>query len=284
MNVQNTHTKKQKKSKIKDTPSLDKVTAKLSSIVENGLEVEESSSGDEKLSPSSSGRLQSSNEVELAKMNLLLETVEWDVNQESNERMPAEDEEVTVFVSEPSANLLCPIHKGLFSMPVIAKCGHTFCRNCLLRYVETGPQQTNECPLDKTVIKHEELAQLIPNLVVAQSIQGLKIFCKYGCKLKQGKWIRDDKGCPQVIHAGKRSAHEETCPYSTCKCPFGDACPPIRRMQLDEHMKSCARIPCPHGKVGCTFLGGKDAVAVHLKSCAYETVKGYIQKNKKKNG
>lgn len=41
-------------------------------------------------------------------------------------------EGVIKFVTPPSASLFCPIHRGLFTDPVIAACGHTFCRSCLL--------------------------------------------------------------------------------------------------------------------------------------------------------
>lgn len=139
-----------------------------------------------------------STDLEIARMSSLLDSVHSH-SSENAEGPSLEEEEVTVFVTEPSANLLCPLHSGLFVAPVIARCGHTFCKSCLVRYVDTATQQINECPLDKTVIKHADLANLIPNLVVADAIQGLKIYCKYGCKKYKGRWIRDpDGGCSQV--------------------------------------------------------------------------------------
>ncbi|KAH3743506.1 Rfwd1prov protein [Pelomyxa schiedti] len=44
------------------------------------------------------------------------------------------------FVTKPSKTLLCPLHKGLFLNPVIAKCGHTFCLHCI---VSVSQQQSS---------------------------------------------------------------------------------------------------------------------------------------------
>ena len=44
-------------------------------------------------------------------------------NLSHTERMPSEMEEVTVYAENVSRNLFCPVHGGLFTNPVIAKCG-----------------------------------------------------------------------------------------------------------------------------------------------------------------
>lgn len=41
----------------------------------------------------------------------------------SSERMPLHQEQVTVYAENVSRNLFCPVHGGLFTNPVIAKCG-----------------------------------------------------------------------------------------------------------------------------------------------------------------
>jgi hypothetical protein len=65
--------------------------------------------------------------------------------------------------------------------------------------------------------------------VVADSILGLKIWCKYGCKKDRGRWIKDNEGCPQAIVMAKRKEHEDVCPFSTIKCPYGETCPPSKQ-------------------------------------------------------
>eukprot|EP01114_Cavostelium_apophysatum_P006392 TRINITY_DN1767_c0_g2_i1.p1 TRINITY_DN1767_c0_g2~~TRINITY_DN1767_c0_g2_i1.p1 ORF type:complete len:704 (+),score=172.37 TRINITY_DN1767_c0_g2_i1:218-2113(+) len=194
----------------------------------------------------------------------------------NNVRAPDDREDTCVYVEQPQANLMCPIHRGLFTLPVIAKCGHTFCRTCITRWIESGSQQINECPLDKTVFKADDIPHLINNIVVADSIQGLKVYCKYGCKKEGGRWIKDEGGCSQIVRLAKRKEHEEQCPYATIKCPYSDSCPPIRRMLLDEHLKTCARISCPHKRAGCTFSGTKPKVDAHLATCAFEQIKGFV--------
>jgi hypothetical protein len=69
-------------------------------------------------------------EDEIVNINKLLKEDSEDekVGEEEDGRTAAEDEFVCVFVESPQANLLCPIHRGLFANPVIARCGHSFCR------------------------------------------------------------------------------------------------------------------------------------------------------------
>jgi E3 ubiquitin-protein ligase TRAF7 len=139
-----------------------------------------------------------------------------------------------------------------------------------------------QCPQDKIVIRSEDLTILIPNLVVAESISNLKIFCKYGCKKENNEWKKDSQGCKEIITVGLRKQHEDECLFALIKCPYNEQCPPIRRMDVDSHLKHCINIPCAHKKVGCTFVGTKQAVDIHIKTCPYETIKDYIVQNSRK--
>lgn len=212
--------------------------------------------------------------------------IDLDIHSNGVEIVPIQElhEEDPIVFAEftPSANLICPIHKGLFISPVVAKCGHTFCKPCLVLHVENGIRQMNECPLDKTVIKKEDLYTVIPNLVVVESISSAQIYCKYGCKKENGIWKRDDEGCPKIINLGKRKQHEEKCAYAKMKCPYNEGCPLIRRMDLEQHLKTCTHVPCPHKKYGCKFEAGASSLEEHLQTCPFEAIKGFIEMNQKK--
>jgi hypothetical protein len=77
---------------------------------------------------------------EISQMNKFLGMDEADAAQDKKSDIPAAsitheashrhskydesaDEDSFVFLEPPSSNLMCPIHKGLFSQPVIGKCG-----------------------------------------------------------------------------------------------------------------------------------------------------------------
>jgi len=148
---------------------------------------------------------------ELRNMNQLLEM--YDETNENGSKIPQSphdplDEEernsINVYVEPPHANLMCPIHRGLFNAPVIGKCGHTFCRSCITKWIESGTQQMNECPVDKVVFGMEDMSHLINNIVVQQSILSLKVYCKYGIKKEKGKWKKDDNGCNQTFTLSKK--------------------------------------------------------------------------------
>ena len=85
-----------------------------------------------------------------------------------------------------------------------------------------------ECPIDKVAFRTDMSLNLIPNLIVAESLVGLKIYCKYGCKKVDNEWIRDLEGCPEVTSVSKRKQHEDVCLYATVHCTYNPSCPPIR--------------------------------------------------------
>jgi E3 ubiquitin-protein ligase TRAF7 len=182
-----------------------------------------------------------------------------------------------LFVTPPSDSLKCPIHKGLFIDPVIANCGHTFCKPCLKSEILRGAVVI--CPVDSTEIDFE---RLIPNLALSGQLQDLLTHCKFGCKLVDGVLTVDPEGCQEVVSLSKRLEHENNCMHAPAQCPFCDASF-LRRMNIEEHMRTCNHLPCPHKEAGCCFKGMKGEVEHHLVTCGYESIKGFIQKYNEQN-
>ena len=67
----------------------------------------------------------------------------------------------TRLISLPSAHLLCTICHNVYQKPVISvQCGHTFCRECLLK---RGDETSSSCPIDNRSL-------LIKDLVLNRSV------------------------------------------------------------------------------------------------------------------
>ncbi len=141
---------------------------------------------------------------------------EPDLNNGSNrESLPV------ILASPVPETLLCPIHKDVIDSPVIARCGHTFCRICIENHLHVDPR----CPLDGVALQASP-EFLFPNLAVAEQLRNLPIRCKHGLKLSKKKvWEMDPDGCPELIKLGQRDQHEDRCPYAIMTCPFCNSTP-----------------------------------------------------------
>jgi len=182
-----------------------------------------------------------------------------------------EDEPLLLFVTPPSDSLLCTIHQGLLVDPVIAPCGHTFCRACVEAEVAIsrrgssisnasspvvlkrtsssrptsggGSGGKSTCPVDGMALDADKV---IPNLAVADQLLEVPVRCKYGIKrLENGTLEADPEGCPEVVALGARRQHESACHYAPAQCPYCDASF-LLRMNVAEHTRLCSHIPCPH--------------------------------------
>eukprot|EP00731_Ephydatia_muelleri_P029360 Em0020g1004a len=164
--------------------------------------------------------------------------------------------------------LLCPLCGGVFRDPYIATCGHTFCRPCLL----SGKSEL--CPMDS-----QQLSMVVRNLAVSDQVGELLIHCRYGCRPVQnfpGLYEFDPTGCPMIIKLALRQEHETKCEYAPVPCPNSSLCPFVLAKDLEEHMKRCKHVRCPHARYNCPFEGTKDELAAHLDSCKFEGLKGFL--------
>lgn len=166
--------------------------------------------------------------------------------------MPAK--QPTKYVSEPSP-LLCPVCKFVFREPIISvKCGHTFCRTCIEDLIRNGMT----CPLDSHTC---DSGQLVLNRAIMGQLADLQIYCCHGLRSAESgrpvddesgqDYERDPDGCPEVIRVGDREKHEESCRFALVECPVGrNLCGAIRRLNLEQHMEACTKVPCPFTDFG----------------------------------
>ncbi|CAH1794412.1 unnamed protein product [Owenia fusiformis] len=176
-------------------------------------------------------------------------------------------EDPLVFVEEPNKTLFCNLCNKVLNDPVITSCGHSFCKRCV------RPDVT--CPTDRA-----QLNILAPNLAVSEQVGGLLIHCRYGCKLSEdgSGYVVDSSGCPGTCKLNSRKDHEDNCDYAPVQCPNNPHCPILIKKDLNDHIKSCNHVKCPHHKHGCEFHGTQEEFDIHLHECKFEGMKDFIQR------
>ena len=184
------------------------------------------------------------------------------------------------FVSPPSDSLICPIHLGLFVEPAIARCGHTFCRECIIESLA----HMEQCPVDAQPLDAD---MLVPNLAVKGQINDLIVHCPHGLRIPpesedgsgrgvfggDDNWEVDPDGCQVTCRLGDLPSHEKECPFAWVVCPNSEACGLLRKSELEAHVAACGRISCPNAKIGCDFVATAAGVAEHVPVCKFETMK-----------
>lgn len=196
----------------------------------------------------------------------------------SNEKMLTRElPEPTVFVDKPRKGLACLMCQSIFQDPVIAKCGHTFCRKCVMDLPQGGT-----CPSSS----HRGIVlpknQLISNITIVEELADMDIRCKFGITPAaddEGGFVANPDGCQDIIKMGDRATHEGVCPYRILNCPNSAVCGTFKKIDLDAHLAVCQHYTCVHSVRGCKFVGSKAAAKAHLEDCRYEVVKGLLQES-----
>ncbi|KAL0993253.1 hypothetical protein UPYG_G00105240 [Umbra pygmaea] len=133
-------------------------------------------------------------------------------------------------VSLPEEDLSCPVCCDIFKDPVLLKCSHSFCKNCLQTYWSTSAQRT--CPVcRKRASKHtpptnralknlcEALLQGIGQSSTKETMalcalheETLKLFCLVDkqliCVVCQASRIHKDHACSPVVEAAQDCKNE----------------------------------------------------------------------------
>jgi hypothetical protein len=77
-----------------------------------------------------------------------------------------------------SRHLICTICQEVFDDPSRINCGHTFCRDCLVSWID----KSNKCPMCRVPVKKEDLHR---DLIAFNIISDLEVTCIHkGCPWK----------------------------------------------------------------------------------------------------
>ncbi|KAM5343088.1 hypothetical protein ACJ41O_014054 [Fusarium nematophilum] len=153
------------------------------------------------------------------------------------------------YVSEPDANLLCPICHDPLVDPVTTPCDHTFCYRCLRQSIDSSPSGT-ACPIDRDPLAWPNCFSA-PRLIRTQ-LNNLKVKCPYHAR-----------GCKSEVRRETVEAHATTeCRFRDFTCPGADCDKRLRSKPTDD--------TCPHQEIKCSHcqvaIEAPDR-ELHLLSC-----------------
>jgi hypothetical protein len=195
------------------------------------------------------------------------------------------------YIGDLAEHFLCIICQCVMRDPVQCQNGHSYCRQCVTKYLETR----QECPMR---CSHETLipSRLIPNRVAGSMISDLLMKCPSTMKLKsddmcswQGKFSALkahvevcgyqlvkclNRGCNVKLHRINIVNHQNFCPFSTTCCCHCSRAIPIEFLAL--HLLVCQQIPrtCPNNCMTngvITEIPKKD-LEQHLSICSEKKV------------
>ena len=160
----------------------------------------------------------------------------------------------------------CPICHSIVSEPVLASCGHLFCKECHNKLERpmglhgsiNGRYQCPVCTQQHTIVEDKFIDSRVKNLKV-RCLNHTKGCDWVGClsdegqhRAKQGGCDYEDiqcvHGCGNTIRRMTQQAHSVECPMRPHNCEYcGDEGP--YQCIIGDHLETCRRYPvqCPNG-------------------------------------
>ncbi|KAK6973152.1 TNF receptor-associated factor 6 [Biomphalaria glabrata] len=163
------------------------------------------------------------------------------------------------FVPPVEQRYECPICLLILREPRQTKCGHRFCRDCIIRWLRAP---CTRCPVDNEQLVENDV---FPDNFAKREILNFNIKCP-----------NKKDGCDEIVTLGKLQNHLDICQHSLVPCP--NRCASIlHRCDLQEHMtqhcefriifcEKCSdsikanaveshRLVCPNVLQTCTYCG-----------------------------
>ena len=164
-----------------------------------------------------------------------------------------------VFLDTVPDFMTCRICSGVFESPqLLSCCGTNICKKCMDRHLQqiaTLADKQPSCPFCRSTDY-----KLIHNIALEQSINQLKVHCRY-----------QHKGCVWTGILERGNLHLKECDFVPIDCPNGCGCKQFERRKLSDHM-----LICPHTHTTCSFETiGCDAKQPLLRQAAQKHANNY---------
>uniref|UniRef100_A0A4W5R4G6 TNF receptor-associated factor n=1 Tax=Hucho hucho TaxID=62062 RepID=A0A4W5R4G6_9TELE len=140
------------------------------------------------------------------------------------------------FVKKLEEHYVCPTCKGVVLNPHQTGCGHIFCYRCIQGLLENSPATTPACPLDRGLIKSDEVFQ---DNCCKREISNLEVYCT------------NSPNCSHRMTLCRLQEHLQACPFESLRCSNAGCSEIMPRKDLQEHLTiscSCRMEPCHYCK------------------------------------
>ncbi|XP_031573206.1 TNF receptor-associated factor 5-like [Actinia tenebrosa] len=175
------------------------------------------------------------------------------------------------FSKKLDQNIQCSICHEVFKELMSCTAGHTFCRECIHRWL----QSNERCPADNTYLDKKSL---VPNLTVKGIIDDLDVYCHPvsigNTELSPAnKRIRlenstddegDEENCCWTGKLQDLPTHRKTCAFELVSCTYENCKQQIKRKGFEKHKEACKykRVACKE----CTSFVVECKLPEHLEN------------------
>ncbi|XP_031573200.1 RING finger protein 151-like [Actinia tenebrosa] len=173
------------------------------------------------------------------------------------------------FSKKLDQNFQCPICHEIFKEPMTCTAGHTFCGECIQRWLE----RNNRCPADNT---HLNKSSLVPNLTVKGIIDVLDVYCHpvgientelspANKRIKLESSTSDEENCCWTGKLQELPTHRKTCAFELVSCTFENCKQQVKRKDLEKHKETCKykKVIC----MECSSCVVECKLQEHLENC-----------------
>eukprot|EP00118_Oscarella_pearsei_P001454 m.7485 g.7485 ORF g.7485 m.7485 type:complete len:166 (+) comp18785_c0_seq1:55-552(+) len=108
------------------------------------------------------------------------------------------------YVKEVDEYFRCSICLTAMVQPVVAPCGHSFCRKCIESWL-TKENVPRSCPQCRTRVRKDQLQTVV---ALGKAIDALEVYCPFR-----------SKGCEKIVKREALKEHASNCSFDKVPCP-----------------------------------------------------------------